>query len=200
MRLFGWPVRLRPGEERCYAALPSPAMPPNILAHASTMCTFTPAGIGYGLYLTLSSWALFYVATHTDFFDGTVGMFSLQYQPVGTGSTVSVVQSATAWLGVHLGCTTASLCSRIMSGVFRTAAAPAARCLRAIGAPLRSMQRACWPRPLPCTMCHAFFLAPRARAAHLLSAGRAAAVVHRLPHPKEPRPHRQRLRSLLRPD
>lgn len=36
------------------------------------------AGIGYGLYLTLSSWALYYVATHTDFFEDQLGMFSLE--------------------------------------------------------------------------------------------------------------------------
>ena len=44
-----------------------------------------PAGIGYGLYLTLSSWALYYVATHTDFFDGDIGMFSLQETQVWGG-------------------------------------------------------------------------------------------------------------------
>ncbi len=47
---------------------------------ASSPC----AGIGYGLYLTLSSWALYYVATRTDFFDGQIGMFSLQERSVST--------------------------------------------------------------------------------------------------------------------
>ncbi|KNC73079.1 plasma membrane ATPase, partial [Sphaeroforma arctica JP610] len=38
-------------------------------------------GLVYGLYLTLSSWALFYIASHTDFFEGgsALNMQSLQY-------------------------------------------------------------------------------------------------------------------------
>ena len=38
-------------------------------------------GIVYGLYLTLSSWILFYVATHTSFFADKLGMHDLQYAP-----------------------------------------------------------------------------------------------------------------------
>lgn len=49
-------------------------------------CCTSWAGIGYGLYLTLSSWALYYVATHTDFFDGSIGMFSLQETGVSFGT------------------------------------------------------------------------------------------------------------------
>jgi H+-transporting ATPase len=37
-----------------------------------------PAGIGYGLYLTISTWCLYYVATHTDFFESKLKMFSLE--------------------------------------------------------------------------------------------------------------------------
>ena len=37
------------------------------------------AGIVYGLYLTLSSWVLFYVATHMDFFENRLHMASLNY-------------------------------------------------------------------------------------------------------------------------
>lgn len=44
------------------------------------------AGIGYGLYLTLSTWALYYVATHTDFFDTQIGMFSLQEKKVSSSA------------------------------------------------------------------------------------------------------------------
>jgi hypothetical protein len=38
------------------------------------------AGIFYGLFLTLSSWVLFYTATHKDFFANNIGMFSLNYE------------------------------------------------------------------------------------------------------------------------
>ena len=36
----------------------------------------------YGLYLTLSSWVLFHVATRTEFFHAHLGMFSLNTQAV----------------------------------------------------------------------------------------------------------------------
>jgi len=39
------------------------------------------SGIVYGLYLTLSSWVLFYVATHTSFFSDKIGMHDLRYAP-----------------------------------------------------------------------------------------------------------------------
>ena len=32
----------------------------------------------YGLFLTLSSWVLFYTATRKSFFENNIGMFSLQ--------------------------------------------------------------------------------------------------------------------------
>ncbi len=38
-------------------------------------------GIVYGLYLTLSTWVLFYVATHTSFFTRQIGMNDLRYKP-----------------------------------------------------------------------------------------------------------------------
>ena len=38
-------------------------------------------GIVYGLYLTLSSWVLFYVATRTSFFREKIGMHDLRYKP-----------------------------------------------------------------------------------------------------------------------
>lgn len=38
-------------------------------------------GIIYGLYLTFSSWLLFYVATHTSFFADKIGMHDLRYAP-----------------------------------------------------------------------------------------------------------------------
>lgn len=38
-------------------------------------------GIVYGLYLTLSSWALYYVATHTSFFREHLKMHDLRYKP-----------------------------------------------------------------------------------------------------------------------
>lgn len=38
-------------------------------------------GIVYGLYLTLSSWVLFYVATHTSFFRIHAKMHDLRYKP-----------------------------------------------------------------------------------------------------------------------
>ncbi|KAL4418761.1 hypothetical protein ABPG77_005772 [Micractinium sp. CCAP 211/92] len=62
-------------------ALSKDTVTPSRLPNRWNLTSIFLDGIGYGLYLTLSSWALFYVATHTDFFDGTVGMFSLQYQP-----------------------------------------------------------------------------------------------------------------------
>lgn len=34
----------------------------------------------YGLFLTLSSWVLFYVATHMSFFENNIGMFSLNIE------------------------------------------------------------------------------------------------------------------------
>ena len=40
------------------------------------------AGIAYGLYLTLSSWVLFYVATHTSFFRDKIRMHDLRFAPV----------------------------------------------------------------------------------------------------------------------
>jgi H+-transporting ATPase len=40
------------------------------------------AGIVYGLYLTLSSWVLFYVATHTSFFRDKIRMHDLRFAPV----------------------------------------------------------------------------------------------------------------------
>ena len=39
------------------------------------------AGITYGLYLTLSSWVLFHVATKTEFFRDHLNMFSLNNRP-----------------------------------------------------------------------------------------------------------------------
>ena len=39
------------------------------------------AGIVYGLYLTLSSWVLFYVATHTSFFKDKIHMHDLRFAP-----------------------------------------------------------------------------------------------------------------------
>ena len=39
------------------------------------------AGIAYGLYLTLSSWVLFYVATHTSFFKNSIHMHDLRFAP-----------------------------------------------------------------------------------------------------------------------
>ncbi len=57
-----------------------------LLTHHYLPCArLSPAGIGYGLYLTLSSWTLYYVATHMDFFDGQIGMFSLQETEVRGG-------------------------------------------------------------------------------------------------------------------
>ena len=38
-------------------------------------------GIVYGLYLTLSSWCLYYVATHTSFFREKLKMHDLRYKP-----------------------------------------------------------------------------------------------------------------------
>ena len=38
------------------------------------------SGIVYGLYLTLSSWAFFYVMTHTNFFQDQLHMFNLNYE------------------------------------------------------------------------------------------------------------------------
>ena len=38
------------------------------------------AGIIYGLFLTLSTWVLFYTATHKNFFENNIGMFSLNYR------------------------------------------------------------------------------------------------------------------------
>ena len=38
-------------------------------------------GIVYGLYLTLSSWVLYYVATHTSFFREHLKMHDLRYKP-----------------------------------------------------------------------------------------------------------------------
>jgi len=38
-------------------------------------------GIVYGLYLTLSSWVLFYVATHTSFFRNKIHMHDLRFAP-----------------------------------------------------------------------------------------------------------------------
>ena len=38
-------------------------------------------GIVYGLYLTFSSWLLFYIATHTSFFNDKIGMHDLRYAP-----------------------------------------------------------------------------------------------------------------------
>ena len=57
-------------------------------------------GIVYGLYLTFSSWLLFYVATHTSFFSDKIGMHDLRYAPssvlrdycVTTGIPLSGVQ------------------------------------------------------------------------------------------------------------
>ena len=50
-----------------------------ILAHTNPAPhRATCAGIGYGLYLTLSTWTLYYVATRTTFFNGTLKMFTLQ--------------------------------------------------------------------------------------------------------------------------
>jgi H+-transporting ATPase len=40
------------------------------------------SGMAYGLYLTLSSWVLFYVATHMNFFEDKLGMYSLNYTTV----------------------------------------------------------------------------------------------------------------------
>lgn len=64
-------------------AFPNPPLLGALLRTPLLMCCprfsmCCPAGIGYGLYLTLSSWALYFVATRTDFFDGQIGMFSLQ--------------------------------------------------------------------------------------------------------------------------
>ncbi len=41
------------------------------------------AGIIYGLFLTLSTWVLFYTATHKNFFENNIGMFSLNYRVRG---------------------------------------------------------------------------------------------------------------------
>lgn len=41
---------------------------PNSRNHVSDVVACTFAGIVYGLYLTLSSWVLYYVATHMTFF------------------------------------------------------------------------------------------------------------------------------------
>lgn len=38
-------------------------------------------GIVYGLYLTLSTWVLYYVATHTSFFQRKLKMNDLRYKP-----------------------------------------------------------------------------------------------------------------------
>lgn len=45
------------------------------------LVTIFIAGLVYGLYLTLSSWTLFYIASHTDFFAGgsALNMVSLEY-------------------------------------------------------------------------------------------------------------------------
>ena len=45
-----------------------------VLTHAS------PAGIVYGLYLTISSWVLFVVVTKSEFFHDHLNMFSLNTQ------------------------------------------------------------------------------------------------------------------------
>ncbi|PRW57643.1 plasma-membrane proton-efflux P-type ATPase isoform B [Chlorella sorokiniana] len=59
-------------------ALSKDTVTPSALPNRWDLTSIFLAGIGYGLYLTLSSWALYYVATRTDFFDGQIGMFSLQ--------------------------------------------------------------------------------------------------------------------------
>ncbi|EFN55631.1 hypothetical protein CHLNCDRAFT_133797 [Chlorella variabilis] len=59
-------------------ALSKDTVTPSRLPNRWNLNSIFLSGIGYGLYLTLSSWALYYVATHTDFFDGDIGMFSLQ--------------------------------------------------------------------------------------------------------------------------
>ncbi len=38
------------------------------------------AGIVYGLYLTFSTWLLYFIATKTQFFSGSIKMFNLNDQ------------------------------------------------------------------------------------------------------------------------
>lgn len=59
-------------------ALSKDNVTPSRLPNRWNLWSIFVSGAGYGLYLTLSSWVLYYVATHTDFFDGQIGMFSLQ--------------------------------------------------------------------------------------------------------------------------
>ena len=43
------------------------------------------AGIVYGLYLTFSTWLLYFIATKTQFFPGSIKMFSLNDQAGAAG-------------------------------------------------------------------------------------------------------------------
>lgn len=65
----------------CCAALSQDKVTASKLPNTWNLRNIFIVGIVYGLYLTLSTWALFYVATHTSFFADKIGMHDLRYSP-----------------------------------------------------------------------------------------------------------------------
>ena len=65
-------------------ALSKDKVTPSRLPNRWNLSSIFISGMVYGLYLTLSTWVLFYVVTHTNFFQTASGLslFSLNYQDV----------------------------------------------------------------------------------------------------------------------